>query len=88
MTTQIAAEGINVVLVARGKDRLHALAAELRTQYGVETMVLAVDLADSAAGDTIEALTKPLDVGLVVLAGPDSALTAPSSRRRWPTSSS
>ncbi len=68
LTTQIAAEGINVVLVARGEDRLHALAAELHTQYGVETMVLAVDLADPAAGDTIEALTKPLDVGLVVLA--------------------
>jgi hypothetical protein len=68
MACRIAAEGINVVLVARSQDRLHALAAELSAAHGVETLVLAVDLAEPDAAGTVESLTKPLDVGLVVLA--------------------
>jgi uncharacterized protein len=68
LATQIAAEGINIVLAARSEDKLQALATELRSAHGIQTRVLVADLVDSAAADRIEELTMELDVGLVVLA--------------------
>lgn len=68
LATRIAVNGVNVVLVARNEAKLRALAAELSAANGVETMVLAADLADPGAADTIEDLTSQLDIGLVVLA--------------------
>lgn len=68
LANRIAAEGLNVVLVARSEDRLHALAADLGAAHGVETLVIAVDLAEATAADSIEALTNRLEIGLVVLA--------------------
>ena len=45
---------MNVVLVARGKDKLQALADDLTSQHGIETTVADLadpaDLADLAAG--------------------------------------
>ncbi|RDH77888.1 SDR family NAD(P)-dependent oxidoreductase [Mycolicibacterium moriokaense] len=68
LATRIAAQGVNVVLCARSEDTLHSLAAQLADAQGIETMVLACDLADPGAADTIEDLTRDLDIGLVVLA--------------------
>jgi uncharacterized protein len=65
---QIAATGINVALVARNEARLRALAAELEARHGIETAVLAADLADPDAVAHVETATDGLDVGLVVLA--------------------
>jgi len=42
---QIAKEGVNVVLVARRKDRLDQIAKELNSTYGVETRVIIADLS-------------------------------------------
>jgi uncharacterized protein len=41
---QLARNGMHVVLVARRKDRLDALAEELRQQFGVRIEVMAADL--------------------------------------------
>lgn len=68
LAVRLAAEGVNVVLVARSRDRLQALAAELSAAHAVETRVLAVDLADPTAAADVETTTESLDVGLVVLA--------------------
>lgn len=43
-----AAHGFDVVLAARRRDRLDALADEIRKAHGVKTHVLALDLADPA----------------------------------------
>jgi short-subunit dehydrogenase len=45
----IAADGLDLVLVARGRDRLAALAAEIGARHGVRAVVVAEDLSDPAA---------------------------------------
>jgi short-subunit dehydrogenase len=46
---ELAARGANLVLVARRKDRLEALAGSLRKDHGVTVTVMAMDLTDPAA---------------------------------------
>ncbi|HZG43763.1 MAG TPA: SDR family NAD(P)-dependent oxidoreductase, partial [Longimicrobium sp.] len=41
----LAARGMNLVLCARSADRLQALGDALRREHGVETQVVAADLA-------------------------------------------
>ncbi len=46
---QLAAANCNLVLVARRREKLEALAAELRQQYACEVVIEAADLTDPAA---------------------------------------
>lgn len=55
---KLAAEGAHLALTARRKDRLDALAAELGSQYGAQTLTIAADLADPTAPDSIFAALK------------------------------
>jgi short-subunit dehydrogenase len=43
---RLAADGHDVVLVARDRERLEALAAKLRTEHGAQADVLVADLSD------------------------------------------
>jgi len=45
---QLAASGVNLTLVARRRDRLEALAAELREKYGVSVDIHTADLSKPA----------------------------------------
>jgi uncharacterized protein len=65
---RLAASGLNVVLVARNQEALERIAADLSTQYGVETNVIAADLSEQEAIERIEGSTRQLDVGMIVLA--------------------
>lgn len=62
----LAAQGFDLVLVARRVERLEALASELRSAHGVTVHVHRVDLADGGAAGQILQATSSLDVGLVV----------------------
>jgi uncharacterized protein len=64
----LAEAGVNLVLVARREDVLSALGNELTQRYGVETLVVATDLAEPAGIEALTAQTQSLDVGLLVAA--------------------
>lgn len=52
---QLAARGMNLVLVARSGDALQTLATRLSQQYGVAALPIAADLAAIGAADDIAA---------------------------------
>lgn len=57
---QLAAEGADLILVARDLDRLEGTAASLRSAYGVGVEVLSADLVSEAAtGPVLSRLTDP-----------------------------
>ncbi|MBK9034177.1 MAG: SDR family NAD(P)-dependent oxidoreductase [Myxococcales bacterium] len=63
---QLAAAGVAVVLVARRRDRLTTLAAELAHAHRVDSRVLPLDLADPGAAAALADGVADLDVGLVI----------------------
>jgi short-subunit dehydrogenase len=63
---EIAAAGINLVLVARRQAPLEAIAAEIRDSYQVEVRTLVLDLNSADAADKMAEATSDLDVGLYV----------------------
>jgi uncharacterized protein len=62
----IAAAGLNVMLVARRKTVLDALAAELNRAHGVETRVVPADLTKRADVEAVHRAADELPVGLFV----------------------
>lgn len=50
---QLAAQGTNLILTARRRDRLEALAAELTTKHGIATAVIESDLNTSDGADRL-----------------------------------
>ena len=65
---ELAAVGVNLVLVARREDRLRQLADHIRQAHGVEALVIAADLAHPDGRTAVEQGTEDLDVGLLVAA--------------------
>lgn len=63
---QLAAVGINVLLVARRKDALDALAADLRASHGIETRILVQDLMEADAAPNMIVAAADLEVGCYV----------------------
>ncbi|MFQ5477878.1 MAG: SDR family NAD(P)-dependent oxidoreductase [Candidatus Krumholzibacteriia bacterium] len=64
--TQIAAEGINLVLVARRKELLDSLGTALEKDHGVETVAVSVDLRNPEFLEPIRAATEGREIGLLV----------------------
>ncbi len=50
---QLAVTGNDLILVARRKEKLESLAAELQERYGIEVSCFAVDLADPAGSEIL-----------------------------------
>lgn len=58
--------GINVVMVARKKDLLEKMAADVRARSGVQTRTLALDLTSLDMLERIRNVTDDLDVGMLI----------------------
>ena len=63
---QIAASGINVVLVARREDLLKEVGGEFSKRYGVEHRVVVLDFSREDFIRQLASATDDLDIGLVV----------------------
>ena len=63
---QIAASGINVVVVARRLHLLEELGRELEAEFGVQCRAVQVDLSEDGFMAKLQDVTKDLDIGLVV----------------------
>jgi short-subunit dehydrogenase len=68
LAEELAASGANLVVTARRKERLDALAARLQASHGVKVEVLAADLAKSGAPALIRTFTdaKSLEIELLI----------------------
>ena len=82
---QLAAAGINLVLISRRLEALEALGSKLASDHGIEYRAITADLRAEDAAANILAATADLDVGLYVSnAGTDGAgnsfLDAPVER--------
>ena len=61
-----AADGINVVLVARNNERLNQVAAALRAEYQIETRILVKDLSIAGTPSEIAHELSDIKIGAVV----------------------
>lgn len=62
----LAAEGIDLVLISRGKEKLDQLAASLRNTYPIEVTCIYGDLSDRNAAMLIKEQVKDLQINLLV----------------------
>lgn len=65
---QIAASGINLVLVARRAEALETVGEDLRRNSGIDYRVIAADLSETGAEKSIIDQTQDLEIGLLVSA--------------------
>src|SRR3984893_3395327 len=63
---QIAASGINIVLVARREDLLNEVGVQFSKRYGVEHRVVVLDVSREDFIGQLASATNDLDIGLVV----------------------
>jgi short-subunit dehydrogenase len=63
---ELAAAGVNVMLVSRRGEVLDALAKDLQAKHGIETRTLVQDLMEPDAADNILKASEDLDVGLYI----------------------
>src|SRR6478735_2787422 len=63
---QLAADGLNVVLVARRLPLLEELGKSLAKKFGVEYRTIEADLSQESAIKKIVEATKDLEVGLLI----------------------
>ena len=61
-----AERGLNVILVARRTELLHACAEGLRNRHGVEVRVVELDLGALDAAEQVTAAVEGLEVGLLI----------------------
>eukprot|EP01135_Chromosphaera_perkinsii_P007323 Nk52_evm1s777 gene=Nk52_evmTU1s777 len=63
---QVAAEGLNVVLVARNKEVLKQKAEALEAEYGISTLCVSADMSKEEDIEKVMTETKHLEVGLLI----------------------
>ncbi len=63
---QLAARGMNLVLVARRRDRLEKLANDLEQAHGVRSLIVEQSLTDDGAIEALTSITQDMEIGLLI----------------------
>lgn len=63
---QLAAQGMNLVLLARRSDRLDALGNELADRHGIQYRSVAADLSEPEFLESVAQQTADLEIGILV----------------------
>src|SRR6266545_4097405 len=71
---ELAARGLNLVLVARRAELLQSLASLLSKKYNIETKIIPLDLSAADAVEQIAENTKDVEIGLLVYNAAFSAI--------------
>ncbi len=66
LTSQVAARGLNIVLVARKENELAERAASLQERYGIETKTISADLSTKEGIEKVK--QSNVEIGLLVVA--------------------
>jgi len=67
LAREIASRGVNLVLVARRREKLEVLARDLKEEFGVEARSVPLDLLADDAIDRLVAGVANLEIGLLVI---------------------
>ncbi len=54
LAEELAKKNTNLLLVARSEDKLNAAATQLKSKYGIEVFILAIDLSQPSAEESIK----------------------------------
>jgi NADP-dependent 3-hydroxy acid dehydrogenase YdfG len=81
---QLAASGLNLVLVTRRLPLLEALGSQLAHEFGVHYRAVGVDLSEEGFLAPIEKATQDLDVGLARARQLWREANRPGARMVWP----
>jgi hypothetical protein len=65
---QLANAGLDLVLVARRRDKLEGIRQALHDEYGTRVEIVELDLLEEGAIDELSTRTQELEIGLLVLA--------------------
>lgn len=68
LATRLAESGLNLLLNARGEQRLTAVKTDLEARYGVEVRIVAADGSTPEGVGQVIAATRDLEVGLLIVA--------------------
>jgi uncharacterized protein len=63
---QLAEKDLNLILVARRKEKLEELANELKTQNNIQAKIIPLDLSRSDFMTSLRPVTDSLEIGLVI----------------------
>lgn len=76
----LAAEGVHLVLNARGAEALEATAAEIRARHGVEVVTVAADITTEAGRAEVLAAAGEVDILVTNAGGPPPGMWSDWSR--------
>lgn len=63
---QLAEKGLNLVLLARGKEKLGTLANELESQYSIKAHTISIDLSNHDLLEQLKPQVDDLEIGLLI----------------------